>query len=196
MKLLSAFGFVAILNIFPFGQSAPDDIDRLRQFLNIPDLVKIRIATSDTLVRDKAALRVFIATGTDASARKKYERHVKNWNKSRESERSGKLALVKDLFSADVALVKQSFPNRAQTQTVPIVTSSPVYDPVTRSTVNRTTSNNHTIRAVPFQVHILRRTADGIEIVRAISSVEVFRERERDGTGDNLWEMFRELLVH
>ncbi len=185
---------ILLLNIISFGQPALDEIDRLRSFLNIPQAVKITVAASDRISKDGSPLRVFLFTGKDSNARKFYESNVNRWNNSRDAKRYGSLALTDDLFSADVALVKQSFPEQARVHDQPVVTTAPVYDPASKTTVNRTTSKTYTIRAVPFKIHILRRSGNKIEILRSMTSVEIFRENDKRGTGDSLWEQFRELM--
>ena len=57
MKLLRAFSFIVLLNVAAFGQFDPDDIDRLRQFLHLPERISITVATSDRIALEDEPLR-------------------------------------------------------------------------------------------------------------------------------------------
>ncbi len=175
------------------GQTANDEMKRLKEHLGVPDQTAIQLATTSKITKSNDPLKVFIATGLDLGIRGNYLRWIEKWNKSGDSRKFGKVEVIDDLSQADFVLARYTLNEQARTESGSYVTPSTVWNPATNSTVTRPVARTYSYAMVPVFAYILSRTGtDFIIIYRYSDSTSLGEYR---GSGESLWESFRDICL-
>jgi hypothetical protein len=120
---------LSVLGSRVVGQTPREEIDRLRQMLELPDSASISLAAAPSLPT-ASPIRLFIATGLDLSVRQNFLKWVDEWNR-KDAKTQGPLVLVNNAASADVILARYVDREQVRTGTETGLRTGVVVDPAT-----------------------------------------------------------------
>jgi hypothetical protein len=191
MRLFFASVLCLLAAALSQAQTGHDELNRLREHLNLPASTPIALAPSSALPAG-ATLRLYVATGLDMKIRDSFNEWIEKWNKGDDGKKYGMIEPVADITQADVILSRYTVQESVATGTYSVTLPATVYDPATNTLKTTAVPKTYSYNTVPAYLYLLTKKGDGLEIQwREVSRTS---PRETKRSGNPLREQFKKMM--